>query len=83
MTNPQNNFALSGFLQEEMKARGWTDSDVFSKMTDNVDQAAVFFAIYCEEPEVILDKHTAKLLSMIFDVPSQFFINLNRGTENP
>ena len=79
MTEARN--GLSSYLQEEMAARGWDDDYIESVITDPVDQCSVFLAIYIEDKKLILDQHTAKLLSRLFDVSSEFFINLNRGTE--
>lgn len=79
MNLQQKSLLLTHFLQEEMAARGWDDSDIESRITDPVDQCSVFLAIYVEEEGLVLDQHTAKVLSRLFDVSSDFFINLNKA----
>lgn len=75
----KSEYSLSKFLQEEMEAREWTEDDLNSRITDPVDQCAVFLAVYGDGVNFILDEHTAKVLGRIFDVNSQFFINLKRS----
>lgn len=74
----KDKFSLAKFLQEEMKARDWTDADIESRVTNTADRRAAFLAIHSEDLAFILDDHTATVLSRVFDVDYQFFINLNR-----
>ncbi len=72
-------FPLCEYLQEEMEVREWTDADLYSRLPDPVDQCAAFLAIYGENNKTILDDHTAKVLSRLFDVSSELFKNLNNA----
>ena len=70
---------LSEILQEEMKARGWDDDYIDYILPDPAENIAVSLAIYLEDKPFILDQGTANLLSKIFDIRSDFFINMNKA----
>ena len=72
---------LSGVIQDEMEARGWSEDDVMAMLPDPVDKLCASFAIHYDDlrasgHDVRLDEHTAKVLSRVFDVSSGFFLNL-------
>ena len=79
MDCPKDTFPLADYLQEEMEARGWDDGEIYSILADPVDQCAAFLAIYSQEASFILDQRTATVLSRLFDVSSEFFMNLDRA----
>ena len=80
---PGHRFPLCEYLQEEMQARGWADDDIYARIDGPVDQCAAYLAIYGEEKGLILDAHTASVLSRLFDVSTEFLTNLNRSAQEP
>jgi hypothetical protein len=78
---PAEVFPLSVFIEDEMKARGWTEDDLYRAVAGDL---AAFLAVslLLAVPEVNLDEYTAKWLGLIFDTSPEYWLNLEKAWRN-
>jgi hypothetical protein len=77
LRKPAETFPLSEFLQDEMKARGWSLAEVHRRlMFDPVLCCAIDLAIYVDDKDLRLDGRTVQSLALVFGADPQYYINL-------
>lgn len=79
---PAECFPLGVILQDEMKARGWSSTDVAVRMANDVKARAIWeltvdLLVNCSDTPMVVGQETADALGRAFGVAPQFFINVN------
>ena len=81
---PAEVFPPGEFIEEEMRARGWTANDVAERMGDDgslrqrsINLLLVHMLVEVRDTGMIVDEESAAKLGRAFGTSPQFFLNLD------
>lgn len=76
---PAEVFPPGEFIRDEMKERGWSDSDVHKRLDNDPVRCCTFdLAAYADDKELIMDEGTAADLASLFGGTALYWLQIDR-----